>query len=86
MTIKLSKAHERYIREMLANGKYTSADEVIAHAITVCRKVERSLGTAQDDLRREIDQGLRDLQHGRVIDWNPGLLKRELLQKTRKVS
>jgi len=86
MTIKLSKAHERYIREQLATGKYTSAEEVIAHALTVFRKVERILPAAQDDLRREIDIGLRDIQEGRVLDWDAESVKRELLQKTRKVS
>jgi putative addiction module CopG family antidote len=68
MTIKLSKAHERYIREQLATGKYASAEEVIAHALTVFRKVERILPAAQDDLRREIDIGLRDIRQDRVYD------------------
>jgi antitoxin ParD1/3/4 len=86
MTIKLSKAHERYIREQLATGKYASAEEVIAHALTVFRKVERILPAAQDDLRREIDIGLRDIQQGRVLDWDAESVKRVLLQKTRKVS
>jgi len=86
MRIKLSKAHERYIREKLASGAYASEDEVIAHALTVFRKVEHILPAAQDDLRREIDLGLRDIQQGRVSNWDAGSLKRELLQKTRKVS
>jgi antitoxin ParD1/3/4 len=86
MTIKLSKAHERYIREKLAHGDYTSADEVIAHALTVVRKVEQILPAAQDDLRREIDMGLRDIQEGRVSTWDAGSLKRDLPQKARKVS
>ncbi|MGD0462585.1 MAG: type II toxin-antitoxin system ParD family antitoxin [Tepidisphaeraceae bacterium] len=86
MTIKLSKANERYIREKLASGRYSSTDEVIAHALAVFRKVERILPAAQEDLRREIDIGLRDIEQGRLIDWDAESLKRELLQKTRKVS
>jgi antitoxin ParD1/3/4 len=86
MTIKLSKTHERYIRAQLASGKYASAEELIAHALTVFRKVEETLPAAQDDLRREIDIGLRDIQEGRVLDWDVESVKRELLQKTRKVS
>jgi antitoxin ParD1/3/4 len=86
MTIKLTKANERYIREKLANGEYASASEVMAHALAVFRKFERILPSAADDLRREIDLGLRDIEHGRVSDWNPESLKRELLRKTRKVS
>jgi antitoxin ParD1/3/4 len=86
MTIKLTKANERYIREKLASGKHTSASEVIAYALAVLRKVERTLPAAEDDLRREIDIGLRDIEQGRVSDWDPESLKRELLRKTRKVS
>jgi antitoxin ParD1/3/4 len=86
MTIKLSKAHERYVREKLASGEYSSQDEVIAHALTVFRKVEHILPAAQDDLRREIDIGLRDIQQGRVSNWDAQSPKRDLLQKTRKVS
>ncbi len=86
MTIKLSKALERFIREKLETGAYASADEVIAHALTVFRKVEHVLPAAQDDLRREIDMGLRDIQQGRVSNWDAESLKQELLQRTRKVS
>jgi putative addiction module CopG family antidote len=86
MTIKLSKSNERYIRQQVASGNYASAEEVIAHALTVFRKVRQTLPAAQEDLRREIDMGLRDIRQGRVTDWNPEWLKRGLLQKARKVS
>jgi antitoxin ParD1/3/4 len=86
MTIKLSKTHERFVREKLASGAYSSEDEVVAHALTVLRKVERNLPDAQDDLRREIDLGIRDIEQGRTNNWDAGALRRELLQKTRKVS
>jgi antitoxin ParD1/3/4 len=86
MNIKLSKANERYIREKVASGEYSSASDVIAHALTVLRRFERMLPGAEDDLRREIDSGLSDIEHGRVVDWDPESLKRELLRKTRKVS
>jgi hypothetical protein len=65
MTIKLSKVEERYVRQLIADRKYTSAKE---------------------DLRGEIDSGLRDIENGRLIDWDAESLKCELLQKTRKVS
>ncbi len=86
MTIKFSKAHERYIREKLASGQYSSADEVVAHAMTVLHKVERMLPSATDDLRREIDIGLRDIEQGRVSRWEPELLKREIRTKAKKAS
>ena len=86
MKVNLSTGHEQYIRRKIATGKYASADEVVAHAITVFRRVEKMLPSAQDDLRREIDLGLRDIEEGRVSDWDPQSLKRELLAKARKVS
>jgi Arc/MetJ-type ribon-helix-helix transcriptional regulator len=86
MTIKLSKAEERYVRQLIADGKYATADEAVSNALTVLRKIDEMLPAASEDLRREIDLGLRDIENSRLINWNAKSLKRELQQKTRKVS
>lgn len=86
MTIKLSQELDQYVRRKVSAGKYSSPDAVIAHALRVMRRVERMLPSAEDDLRRELDAGIRDIEAGRVRDWDPEAMKRELLAKVRKAS
>lgn len=70
MNIDLPDDLEAYIRAKLATGQYTSPAEVISEALRVLRGVEQSLPEAEDDLRREIDVGLRDVEEGRTSDWS----------------
>jgi antitoxin ParD1/3/4 len=88
MTIKLSAAQEEYIREKMATGKYASEEEVVAEAFRVLRNVEKMMPEAQDDLRRELQQGLDDVDAGRVSDWNVEEMKARLLEqmKAKKAS
>jgi len=88
MTIKLSAAQEEYIRERMATGKYASEEEVVAEAFRVLRNVEKMMSEAQDDLRRELQQGLDDVDAGRVSDWNVEEMKARLLEqmKAKKAS
>ena len=86
MTIKLTRAQEQFIRKRLAKGDYDSADQLVAHALKVFKRVEEILPSAEDDLQREIDLGLQDIEQGRVSDWNVAEMKRELLATLRKVS
>lgn len=51
-------------------------EEVIAAALRVMRNVEEAIPGAEDDLRREIDLGLKDIEEGRVSDWDVEELKR----------
>ncbi len=84
MQIALSTEQERYVREKLATGKYSSADEVVAEAFRVLRNVEKMLPSAEDDLRREIQLALDDVENGRVSDWNVDELKQRLQQKLKE--
>ena len=70
----------------MASGKYASAEDVVEHAIATFRRVGKMLPGAVDDLRREIDLGLRDIEQGRVIDWDVESVKRDLRAKVKKVS
>jgi antitoxin ParD1/3/4 len=81
MPIKLSPDLEQYVSEKLSSGRYTCEDELIVEAIRVMRNVEKMLPSAQDDLRREIQLGLDDLDEGRVSEWNVDEMKERLLEK-----
>lgn len=83
MQIKLPDELEQFVREKMASGKYASIDEVVAEALTVLRNIERILPSAQDDLRREIDLGLQDIEEGRVDAWDVEDLKEEIRHQAR---
>ena len=78
MEIKLAPEAERYVAEKVRSGRYASADEVIAEALRVLRNVEAEWPGADDDLRREIDMGLRDVEGGRVGEWDLEEMKKRV--------
>ena len=84
MTISLSPELQKYVDEKLASGKYASPDEVVSQALIVMRNVENASPSAQDDLRRELHAALRDVEEGRVSEWDPEEIKREIRQNAER--
>ena len=70
MAITLSPELQQYVDEKVRSGEFASVDEVFAAAVRVMRNVEEALPSAEDDLRREIDLGLKDIEEGRVREWD----------------
>ena len=54
---------EEFVRTELARGRYNSADDLVREAIALLRDQERRA----DELRKELDAGLRDIEQGNVI-------------------
>jgi len=54
MKIDLPPEVVRFVKKKLDSGEYSSASAFIAHAVRVYRNVEKWLPSAEDDLRREI--------------------------------
>ena len=70
MQIRLPARHQRFIRQLIVEGQYSSADEVIADALAVF---------AREELRRAAALGDKDVREGRVDDWDIDEMKRDLL-------
>lgn len=83
MQVKLSAEQEQYMRTKMASGRYSSVEAVVAEALRVLRNVEEALPSAEDDLRREIQLGLDDIEAGHVSEWNVEDMKRRLRQRLR---
>jgi antitoxin ParD1/3/4 len=81
MQISLPSNLQAFVKEKMASGRYKSADEVIAEALKVLKNVEHWLPSAEDDLRREIWLGLRDLDEGKVSKWDVEEMKRRLRER-----
>ena len=73
-----------YVDDKLRSGEYADLDALFVRALRVMRRVEEACPGAQDDLRREIDLGLRDLEEGRVSDWDVEEMKDEIRQLGRR--
>lgn len=84
MQINLPADIEQYVAEKMSSGKYSSLDELLADSLRVMRRVEEVAPGARDDLRRELDKGLRDIEEGRVSEWNPEEVRQELLRGAKR--
>ena len=84
MKIDLPPKISRFVKKKLDSGEYTSASQFIAHAVSVYKNVEKWLPSAEDDLRREIQLGLDDLEAGRVSEWNVEEMKERLRQRVKR--
>jgi putative addiction module CopG family antidote len=81
MNIELSDDLKQYVRQKLASGAFASEGELVAEALRVLRNVEQAIPRAEDDLRREIDVGLRDVEEGRTAEWSVHAMK-EMVRRT----
>ena len=63
ISASLSPDLEEFVRKELARGRYTSADDLVREAIALLRDQE----WRADELRRELDAGLRDIEQGNVV-------------------
>ena len=59
--------NERFLHEQVAAGAFASPDEALNEAV---RLLER-----RDRLRREIDEGIVDLEEGRFVELDSGGLQ-----------
>ncbi len=84
MKIDLPPEVARFVKKKVDSGEYASAKEFIAHAVRVYKNVEKWLPSAEDDLRREIQLGLDDIEAGRVSEWNVQEMKDRLRQRLKR--
>ena len=84
MKIDLPPEVVRFVKKKLESGEYDSAGAFIAHAVRVFRNVEKALPSAEEDLRREIQLGVDDIEAGRVSEWKPGEMKERLRQRLKR--
>ena len=68
MNVSLTPELEQFIQSQLENGKFTSADEVIAAGIKLLEERERIYKGRFDELKREIMIGIEASERGEVVD------------------
>lgn len=91
MDIKLSSRHEKFIQEQIENGRYPSADEMIALALDL---LEESIYLEDSDNRQRYEKwlaetrekvavGIAQLEQGEKLDGEE--VFKELLSKLKQL-
>ncbi|MEH2296672.1 type II toxin-antitoxin system ParD family antitoxin [Nostoc sp.] len=68
MNISLTTELEQFIQSQVANGKYTSSEEVIIAGIRLLEERERIYKGRFEELQREIMIGVEQLERGERLD------------------
>ena len=77
MNVSLTPELEEMIQEQVRSGQYSSASEVIRDALRLFRERELLRQIRLEELRREIDKGLKDVEQGRVAPLDIAAIKAE---------
>jgi antitoxin ParD1/3/4 len=65
MKVTLTPNLENWVQERLASGMYESESELIREALRIMQRQEHYWKLQQDSLRRQIDEGIGELDQGR---------------------
>jgi antitoxin ParD1/3/4 len=77
LNVSLPKELEARVREHVASGLYGSASEVIREALRLFETYQSVQQTRLAALKADIDQGLADVEAGRVSPVNMADIKTE---------
>ncbi|HEX4380500.1 MAG TPA: hypothetical protein VH022_10725 [Candidatus Acidoferrum sp.] len=68
MDIRLKPEIEAMIREDLARGPYTSAEELVEHAVSQLHECEDLLAQHRAEIAQKIEEGWQSAEQGRLMD------------------
>lgn len=77
MDVTLTPELERLIHDKVASGLYASEDEVIREALRLLKDRDELRFLAVEDLRREVQKGLGQLDRGESVLLDPERIKAE---------
>jgi antitoxin ParD1/3/4 len=76
MNVSLTPQLEDLIRKKVDSGRYGSASEVVREAVRLLDVYEGLQAESLRRLHKDIQEGLDDLTHGRVREFDPEDVKR----------
>ncbi len=86
MNISLTPEFESMIQEKVKSGMYHTASEVIRDALRLMQEQDQFRQMKLENLRREIDIGLKQIERGEVSVWDPKKIKKEFSERKAKES
>jgi antitoxin ParD1/3/4 len=64
MTIEISAEHQAFVREVIQRGSFSTEADVVNEALRLLREFDLH----RDELRRELQEGIDELDRGEEID------------------
>ncbi len=68
MTISVTAELDRFVKEQVRTGKYASSSEVVRAGLRLLYEREQERAERRDALKRLVQEGLEDLQSGKIIE------------------
>jgi antitoxin ParD1/3/4 len=81
MNVSLTPQLEDLVRKKVDSGQYTSASEVVREALRLLDAFESVRSSALAKLREDVNAGWKDVEEGRVSDFDPEDVKRRGREK-----
>ena len=70
LTITLPADMATTLKAAVASGDYATTSEVVREALRDWKHKKALQSQALEELRRDIDEGIADMEAGRVVDFN----------------
>jgi antitoxin ParD1/3/4 len=86
MNVSLTPELEKFVAQKTKSGLYNSASEVIRQALRVLITFEDQKTAQIARLNRDIEEGLLDLEHGRIVEGDSVLTRLRAKNTTRKTA
>lgn len=84
MNVSLTPELEKLVNERVRSGMYSSASEVVREALRLLKAQEELRRQKLEDLRKEIQIGLDQLNRGEAAPLNLEAMKRRLRKRLRQ--
>jgi antitoxin ParD1/3/4 len=76
MNVSLTPQLEDLVRRKVESGRYTSASEVVREALRLLDAFESVRASTLVKLRADVNAGWKDIEEGKVSDFDPEEVKR----------
>jgi antitoxin ParD1/3/4 len=76
MNVSLTPQLEELVRRKVDSGRYTSASEVVREALRLLDAFESVRASSLAKLRDDVNAGWKDIEGGKVSDFDPEEVKR----------
>lgn len=75
MNVSLTPELESWIQAKVESGLYSSASEVVREALRLLAREELSRRAHHDELRRIVERGVQDADHGRLRAFDRNVIE-----------
>ena len=75
MNVNLGEMFDRFVAQLIESGHYQSQSEVIRDGLRLLKEKEELRAARLQQLRSEVDKGIKDIEDGNYKTYNSETLK-----------